>query len=100
MKAKRFVCGIWDAVKVLTKFGIYIALFIGPTVLAAVVEKGGKMMGQHKNNPNCALAKEGKLPLKPYQLSKREIERRMQRKVERAIGLDYFRSYLGRWYYG
>lgn len=40
MKAKRFVCGIWDAVKVLTKFGIYIALFIGPTVLAAVVENG------------------------------------------------------------
>lgn len=40
LKLIRFMRGVWDAVKVLTKFGIYIALFIGPTVLAVVVENG------------------------------------------------------------
>lgn len=57
-------------------------------------------MGQHKYNPTAIAAKKGELPPKPYQLSKREIERRMRRMVERATGLDHFRSYLGRWYYG
>lgn len=36
----RFIRGVWDAVKFLAKFAIYTALFIGPTVLAAVVENG------------------------------------------------------------
>ena len=32
-------------------------------------------MGQHKYNPNCQLAKEGKLPPKPKKMGKREAER-------------------------
>lgn len=32
-------------------------------------------MGQHKHNPNCQLAKEGKLPPKPKKMSKRERDR-------------------------
>ena len=31
-------------------------------------------MGQHKYNPNCQLAKEGKLPPKPKKMSKREAD--------------------------
>lgn len=34
-------------------------------------------MGQHKYNPNCQLAREGKLPPKPEKMSKRESERRL-----------------------
>lgn len=34
-------------------------------------------MGQHKYNPNCQLAREGKLPPKPPKMSKRESERRL-----------------------
>ena len=40
LKLIRFMLGICDGVKVFAKFAIYIALFIGPTVLAAVVENG------------------------------------------------------------
>ena len=32
-------------------------------------------MGQHKYNPNCQLAREGKLPPKPKRMGKRESER-------------------------
>ena len=32
-------------------------------------------MGQHKYNPNCQLAKDGKLQPRPKKLSKREQER-------------------------
>ena len=38
---------------------------------------GGLTMGQHKYNPNCQLAKEGKLPPKPKRMSKREQERQI-----------------------
>ena len=34
-------------------------------------------MGQHKYNPNCQLAREGKLPPKPPKMSKRQLEREM-----------------------
>lgn len=34
-------------------------------------------MGQHKHNPNCQLAKEGKLPPKPKKMSKRQQEREL-----------------------
>lgn len=34
-------------------------------------------MGQHKYNPNCQLAREGKLPPKPKKMSKREAERQL-----------------------
>ena len=34
-------------------------------------------MGQHKHNPNCQLAKEGKLPPKRRRKGKREAEREL-----------------------
>lgn len=37
-------------------------------------------MGQHKYNPNCQLAREGKLPPKPKKMGKRERERLMYAK--------------------
>ena len=54
-------------------------------------------MGQHKYNPNCQLAREGKLPPKPKKLSKRQRDRLIMRmiyektgmgSVARAVGLD------------
>ena len=58
-------------------------------------------MGQHKYNPNCQLAKEGKLPPKPKKMSKRQMERMMMRMIyektglaaiERAVGLNSFKE--------
>lgn len=34
-------------------------------------------MGQHKYNPNCQLAREGKLPERPAKKSKRQLEREL-----------------------
>ena len=54
-------------------------------------------MGQHKHNPNCQLAKEGKLPPKPKKLSKRQRDRLLMAMIyertgigaiERAIGIN------------
>lgn len=42
-------------------------------------------MGQHKYNPNCQLAKEGKLPPKPKKMSKREVERLMYAKCQEIL---------------
>ena len=42
-------------------------------------------MGQHKHNPNCQLAKEGKLPPKPKRMSKREQERELYAMCQAAI---------------
>ncbi len=42
-------------------------------------------MGQHKHNPNCQLAKEGKLPPKPKKMSKREAERRLADELLQAM---------------
>ena len=42
-------------------------------------------MGAHKYNPNCQLAKEGKLPPKPCKLSKRETERRLRNAIYNSI---------------
>ena len=56
-------------------------------------------MGQHKYNPNCQLAREGKLPPKPKKMSKRQRERLMMQmiyektgigKIERALGINSF----------
>lgn len=47
-------------------------------------------MGQHKYNPNCQLALEGKLPPKPKKMSKREVERRLY-----AMCYDYMMSTSG-----
>ena len=46
-------------------------------------------MGQHKYNPNCQLAREGKLPPKPKKMSKREAERQLY-----AMCAEVF---IGRW---
>lgn len=42
-------------------------------------------MGQHKYNPNCHLAKEGKLPPKPKKMSKRESERLLYAKCAEIL---------------
>lgn len=42
-------------------------------------------MGQHKYNPNCQLAKEGKLPPKPKKMSKRERERLLNEKCKEIM---------------
>lgn len=42
-------------------------------------------MGQHKYNPNCQLAKEGKLPPKPKKMSKREAERMLYAECQRIL---------------
>ena len=42
-------------------------------------------MGQHKHNPNCQLAKEGKLPPKPTRMSKRAQERELYAMCQAAI---------------
>lgn len=56
-------------------------------------------MGQHKYNPNCQLAREGKLPPKPKKMSKRQQERMLMAlirertgigAIERALGIDSY----------
>ena len=42
-------------------------------------------MGQHKYNPNCKLAREGKLPPKPKKLGKREAERLLYAKCAEVL---------------
>lgn len=42
-------------------------------------------MGQHKYNPNCQLAREGKLPPKPKRMSKRERERLLYAECQRIL---------------
>ena len=50
-------------------------------------------MGQHKNNPNCQLAKEGKLPPKPKKMSKREAERLMYAKCQEILYRPLVKAY-------
>lgn len=52
-------------------------------------------MGQHKYNPNCQLAKEGKLPPKPKRMSKREREMLMYAKVQEVVLKSFFGFYNG-----
>lgn len=42
-------------------------------------------MGQHKYNPKCQLAREGKLPPEPKKLSKREIDRLLYAKCAEIL---------------
>lgn len=44
-------------------------------------------MGQHKYNPNCQLAREGKLPPKPKKLSKRQRDRLLMAMIYERTGL-------------
>lgn len=45
-------------------------------------------MGQHKHNPTAILAKEGRLPPKDIQMSKREAEYRLQWEIYKKLFLD------------
>lgn len=47
-------------------------------------------MGQHKHNPNCKLAKEGKLPPKRRRKGKRETERELYALCAGYIGKRFF----------
>ena len=58
-------------------------------------------MGQHKHNPNCQLAIEGKLPPKPKKMSKRQRDRLLMAMIyertgigaiERALGINSFKE--------
>jgi hypothetical protein len=42
-------------------------------------------MGQHKNNPIAQLAKEGKLPPKPVEMSKKERDLRLRMAVTEEV---------------
>ena len=52
-------------------------------------------MGQHKHNPNCQLARDGKLPSKPKKLSKREQERLLYAMILERTGIGRIERMLG-----
>ena len=52
-------------------------------------------MGQHKYNPNCQLAKEGKLPPKPKKMSKRQRDRLLMAMVHEKTGIGVIERSLG-----
>ena len=51
-------------------------------------------MGQHKYNPNCQLAREGKLPPKPKKISKRESERLLYAKCAEILYRPLAEAYV------
>lgn len=51
-------------------------------------------MGQHKYNPNCQLAREGKLPPKPKKLGKRESERLLYAKCQEILYRPLVNAYV------
>ena len=53
------------------------------------------IMGQHKYNPNCQLAIEGKLPPKPKKLSKREQQRLLYAMIREKTGIGRIERMLG-----
>lgn len=52
-------------------------------------------MGQHKYNPNCQLAKEGKLAPKPKKLSKRQQDRLLMAMIRDRTGIGAIERALG-----
>lgn len=52
-------------------------------------------MGQHKYNPNCQLAREGKLPPKPKKMSKRQRDRMLMRLIYEKTGLGAIQRAVG-----
>lgn len=50
-------------------------------------------MGQHKHNPNCQLAKEGKLKPKPKPMGKREMDRLLYAKCQEIIYAPLLKAY-------
>lgn len=55
-------------------------------------------MGQHKYNPNCELAKNGQLPLKPKRMGKREWERIVAQEIAQRTGLDQIYQHIEKIY--
>ena len=54
----------------------------------------GETMGQHKYNPNCQLAREGKLPPKLKKMSKRERERLLYAECQRILLQPLVKAYV------
>ena len=52
-------------------------------------------MGQHKYNPNCQLAREGKLPPKPKKMSKRQRDRLLMAFIRERTGIGAIEQALG-----
>lgn len=52
-------------------------------------------MGQHKYNPNCQLAREGKLPPKLKKMSKRQQERMLMAIIREYTGIDAIERMMG-----
>ena len=52
-------------------------------------------MGQHKYNPNCQLARKGKLPPKPKKMSKRQRNRMLMRMIYEKTGIGAIERALG-----
>ena len=52
-------------------------------------------MGQHKYNPNCQLAREGKLPPKPKKMSKRQQDRLLMSMIYERTGIGAIERALG-----
>lgn len=57
-------------------------------------------MGQHKFNPNCQLAKEGKLEPKPKPLGKRAAERLLYQKIREVTGAAELEQHITQHPYG
>lgn len=53
-------------------------------------------MGQHKHNPNCQLAKEGKLPPKPKKLSKKQQRAAIMKAIYTKTGIGDILQAMGR----
>jgi hypothetical protein len=53
------------------------------------------IMGQHKFNPNCQLAREGKLPPKPKKMPKREQERWLYSMIREKTDIGRIERMLG-----
>lgn len=51
-------------------------------------------MGQHKYNPNCQLAREGKLPPKPKKMSKRQSDRLFYAKCQEIFYRPLVNAYI------
>ena len=52
-------------------------------------------MGQHKYNPNCQLAREGKLAPKPKKMSKRQRDRLLMAMIYEMTGIGDIERALG-----
>lgn len=51
-------------------------------------------MGQHKHNPTAIAAKNGELPPKKPQMSKRQREALMLAKINEVTGIDKIRAVM------